>query len=415
MEETEKNVTSKKNTSRKGGFIVVLIVGLLVIGVCLVSSMNKRKVEESFIDVVRDGTLSEYTETIGNVFETYFEEGEWSYWEEKTHHVEFNGNCEIDGKETSVVVWFEVDENQNDFAYKGGFVRSNPKWLEIDDVIDCAFTGTTITKENCKDAVLRYISSCVEIEDDDIARRPEEYVGKEILIEDGFGTSEGLTIGGNNPLLVEYEGNAYDLRLNEIGKILDDDYGIVVGEYLGDNKIRAELVIVYDDMWEDSYMDMFYSHSNHGNGNSAREQAVDKNSNTEIEESVEKSYDMYEYMFSEEEGKTPVDFFINAGMGYEMEPTGRGCEYYSTDIDAWFTSDADYVECYVSGDNSRDYGVKLYGLYIGLEENEVYSFFEVENQGDDSLILWTEDEAGYLEISFAYGKVSELHFYYSYE
>ena len=253
--------------------------------------------------------------------------------------------------------------------------------------------------------IAEYISICDVVSTETIGRNPDAYIGKDVLIEGSIGNTFGVYSIGlwstSNPITVEYDGTAYNIELNPIGNILNGDYGFVAGRYIGDNTIRAEIIVIYEDRDNDSYEQLISS-------------GVQSNKNSGNEDAENATFDMYEYVFSEE-GKTPIDFFESAGMRYKTEPTGRGCEYYSRDIDAWFVSDADYVECYVSGDNSRDYGVTVYGLYIGLEEDEVYSFFEVVNQGNDSLLLWTEDEAGYLEISFAYGKVSELHFYYSYE
>lgn len=227
----------------------------------------------------------------------------------------------------------------------------------------------------------------------------EYYSGEPVVI---WGSFSGLLNGDSVMIIGPFNGLATDDTANFTGvwcEIINNRFGESASYNTG-----------YSEWWEDDI-------GNHGTSDVYNDYENYHTSTEDInfEEPKNKEYDMYEYVFSDEEGKTPVDFFENAGLRYEMEPMGRGCEYYSTDIDAWFSTYADFVECYVSGDNSRNYGVTVYGLYIGLEEDEVYSFFEVENLGDDSLLLWTEDEAGYLEISFDYGKISELHFYYSYE
>ena len=93
-----------------------------------------------------------------------------------------------------------------------------------------------------------YLSKCIVVDLESLARNPEEYVGKDIIVEGSLGTTFGVLHVGmwttTNPVVVEYDGVAYDTDFNEVGNILDGDYGYVAGRFMDDETIDGFVVIV---------------------------------------------------------------------------------------------------------------------------------------------------------------------------
>lgn len=148
---SEQNLTDVEVVQRKGTKIIlriVVIVGILFLFFYLFTSYLMKQEDKEFIACVKQGEFDAFPgQLIGEVFEIYFENGKWIHWEDKNHHVEFRGDCEVDGEKTYVVIWFNVDERLTTFEVDGGFVGTNPEWLEIEEVICSAYLGTEITEE----------------------------------------------------------------------------------------------------------------------------------------------------------------------------------------------------------------------------------------------------------------------------
>ena len=93
-----------------------------------------------------------------------------------------------------------------------------------------------------------YLNNCIVVDLETLARNPDDYVGKHIIVEGSLGTSFGVVHVGLwttvNPVVVDYDGMAYDTNLNEVGNILNDDYGYVAGQFMEDGSIDGVIVIV---------------------------------------------------------------------------------------------------------------------------------------------------------------------------
>jgi len=407
----EVNETRQIPKSTMGGGKILLLIVLIAIflfgAFYLFSSYLIKKEDEKFINVVREGTFENHPEKkIGEAFEDYFEDGEWSHWESKGHNVEFRGYCEIEGKTTSTVIWFKVEDDLSGFELNGGSVGTNPKWLEIEHVISSVYTGVDITEANYGYTMEEYIARCTVVETETIARNPNAYIGQDILIEGSIGNTFGVYSIGlwstANPITVEYDGVAYDLELNPLGNILNGDYGFVAGEYIGNDTISAEIIVVYDDRYEDSYMQIINSVSGAG-------QEYEANISNDM-------YDLYDY-FRYVNGKYPQAFFENMGIDYETDPYPRGCSYYSSDWSIGFISDADSgEECFISGAASEQYGVTLCGVYTGMDREYFYECIGEEwkiFEYNGTLERVIEDDKGEVSvfITFSQGKVSEVRAY----
>ena len=96
-----------------------------------------------------------------------------------------------------------------------------------------------------------YVANCTYVELEALARNPGKYVGEHIIVE---GALDVMTIFDFKTIFVgawtayslevEYDGMGYDQNFNEIGNILSGDYGYVAGEFIGDETIKAEIVII---------------------------------------------------------------------------------------------------------------------------------------------------------------------------
>lgn len=130
-----------------------------------------------------------------------------------------SGYCEIDGEVYPV---FLAEEVQSYFS-------SNSQETEEYTIED-------------------YLAECTKVTLEELGRNPDVYVGKHIIVEGSLGTAMGeLYIGlwsSANPIVFEYDGEAYDKNFNPIGNILNTDYGYVAGEFLEDETIKATIVVV---------------------------------------------------------------------------------------------------------------------------------------------------------------------------
>ena len=93
-----------------------------------------------------------------------------------------------------------------------------------------------------------YLNNCIVVDLETLARNPDDYVGKHIIVEGSLGTTFGVVHVGLwttvNPVVVDYDGMAYGTNLNEVGNILNDDYGYVAGQFMEDGSIDGVIVIV---------------------------------------------------------------------------------------------------------------------------------------------------------------------------
>ncbi len=93
-----------------------------------------------------------------------------------------------------------------------------------------------------------YLSNCIVVDLESLARNPEQYIGEDIIVEGSLGTTFGVLHVGmwttTTPVVVEYDGVAYDTDFNEVGNILDGDYGYVAGRFMDDETIDGVIVIV---------------------------------------------------------------------------------------------------------------------------------------------------------------------------
>ena len=101
--------------------------------------------------------------------------------------------------------------------------------------------------------VEEYLSHCEKTTGEDLARNPEKYIGKDILLEGKFNIlSDSIVIdwfADSGIIRVDYEGKAIDVQGNVVGNVMSGDYGYVAGRYGGEDEwgtryIDAEIIIL---------------------------------------------------------------------------------------------------------------------------------------------------------------------------
>lgn len=108
-------------------------------------------------------------------------------------------------------------------------------------------TGSSMSMEE-------YLNQCQEVTVEELARNPEQYIGKNIMIEGGFSIlADEITIGWfpeNYIIKVNYDNKqVVDTQGNVVGNIMSGDHGLVAGRYGGEDivghpYIDAEIIIL---------------------------------------------------------------------------------------------------------------------------------------------------------------------------
>lgn len=106
-----------------------------------------------------------------------------------------------------------------------------------------------------------YISHCEKITGKELARNPEEYIGKDIILEGKFNIlSDSIVIdwfADSGIIRVDYDGKAIDAQGSVVGNVMSGDYGYVAGRYGGEDEwgtryITAEIIILDNGADEDT-------------------------------------------------------------------------------------------------------------------------------------------------------------------
>lgn len=95
--------------------------------------------------------------------------------------------------------------------------------------------------------VAEYINSCEEVTGEELARNPENYIGKDVILEGRFDIlADSIVMNwftDSGIIKINYDGKAFDIQGNVVGNVMSGDYGIVAGRYGG------------EDMWGNRYID----------------------------------------------------------------------------------------------------------------------------------------------------------------
>lgn len=97
-----------------------------------------------------------------------------------------------------------------------------------------------------------YLKSCVTVTTEKLARNPQNYIGKKIVIEGAFttiGTTLVIDMWDGEGVVIQYNGNATNINGEEIGQVLNGDEGFAAGIFEGVDDwgkmyINAEKVVV---------------------------------------------------------------------------------------------------------------------------------------------------------------------------
>lgn len=144
-----------------------------------------------------------------------------------------------------------------------------------------------------------YLNQCQEVTVEELARNPEQYIGKNIKLEGRFSIlADEITIGWfpeNYIIKVNYDKQAVDAQGNVVGNIMTGDYGLVAGRYGGEDVvghpyIDAEIIIL--------------DNGEEGKGDSAESKSKEENTSEEDvgAESEPETMEM-EYIFPDSDSR----------------------------------------------------------------------------------------------------------------
>lgn len=165
-----------------------LILTLLLTGCGSAGSTGEKG--NQYIEVVKNSSVYEENPdvTIGDTFENYFTDGKWTYTNLEgesdsgiEHSVEFSGKCYVEDEMTTVKVWFVVEDVEaGEFYLNGGFCP-NEKYT-IEDIVMAAIQNVNVEELSTEITWEEYINSCQKVTIENIARNPESYIGKNIIV-----------------------------------------------------------------------------------------------------------------------------------------------------------------------------------------------------------------------------------------
>lgn len=124
---------------------------------------------------------------------------------------------------------------------------------EIQEYGGMASNHSQKTEEPESMAIEEYINSCEEITGEELARNPEKYIGKNIILEGKFNILANSIVldwfTDSGIIKINYDGKAVDMQGNIVGNVMSGDYGYVAGRYRGEDEwgkryIDAEIIIL---------------------------------------------------------------------------------------------------------------------------------------------------------------------------
>ena len=150
-------------------------------------------------------------------------------------------------KEVKEKVWKEPQKGLGIVSHLGGVVlmiviltvgnfimdESNYDEETSDNLL--SVDGTVSEEPGSNMSIEEYINQCQEVTGEELARNPEQYIGKDIIMEGDFNILGGNLVMNwftdSGIIQVNYDGNAVDTQGNVIGNVPTGDYGLVAGRY----------------------------------------------------------------------------------------------------------------------------------------------------------------------------------------
>lgn len=129
---------------------------------------------------------------------------------------------------------------------------------EAGEQYDAALEETAEETENQEGSMTleEYINICTFVTGEELARNPENYVGKNIVMEGQFHILAGEIVldwfTDSGIIKIVYDGKALDAQGNVVGDVMSGDYGVVAGRYggedaMGQRYIEAEVILLTDE------------------------------------------------------------------------------------------------------------------------------------------------------------------------
>ena len=105
---------------------------------------------------------------------------------------------------------------------------------------DKATTDLNSAETRSDQTINEYISTCINVTPENLIRNPDQYIGKNIILEGSFSTVfDSIIIGlwdGQGGIEVKYDGKtAYDVNGVAVGSVISGDYGYAAGVFRGED------------------------------------------------------------------------------------------------------------------------------------------------------------------------------------
>ncbi len=131
-------------SNRKVVFIIVACVAALFLVMFIVSKVK----EFYYISLVKEGNFDDYPNVmIGEAFENYFNQPEWSCTDAledgNLHSVEFEGTRRVDGVNRKVKISFVVNDNSENSYMTDAKIVGNPVGITAEDLVTEAIVGAS--------------------------------------------------------------------------------------------------------------------------------------------------------------------------------------------------------------------------------------------------------------------------------
>ncbi len=153
-------------------------------------------------------------------------------------------------------------ENMKNSKTEDALGENAETFNEIEDISSDGETEEQERQEEPESMTIEeYISHCEKITGEELARNPEKYIGKDILLEGKFNILSGSIVidwfADSGIIRVDYDGKAIDAQGNAVGNVMSGDYGYVAGRYGGEDEwgtryIDAEIIILDNGTKEDA-------------------------------------------------------------------------------------------------------------------------------------------------------------------
>lgn len=128
----------------------------------------------------------------------------------------------------------------------GNFIMDESNYDEETTSNLLSVDGTASEEPGSDMSIEEYINQCQEVTGEELARNPEQYIGKDIIMEGDFNILGGNLVMNwftdSGIIRINYDGNAVDTQGNVVGNVITGDSGCVAGRYGGKDEAGRQYI-----------------------------------------------------------------------------------------------------------------------------------------------------------------------------